>query len=192
MIYAILGHGSLRLESEDSLYDFISKGIETNREMFGLLDFVRFEYCSTDVMTDFLDLLSEQFYKINTSMWASLRARLVLPIGIWEQFPPSVKKGKIQMENSFQLHNTTVEIDVPDGIIAHLTRECGGNVHDSHVVDVTCGSFRKEAEWTNPNSRAYGSRAQWAAKNAADLGANSFFHSANCCYNEDILHTRNN
>jgi hypothetical protein len=41
----ILGHGSLRLESEGSLYDLISHGIETNRGMFTLLEFVRLEYC---------------------------------------------------------------------------------------------------------------------------------------------------
>jgi hypothetical protein len=39
----ILSQESLRLESEDSLYDFISKGIRTNREMFGLVEFVRLE-----------------------------------------------------------------------------------------------------------------------------------------------------
>jgi hypothetical protein len=30
--------------------------------------------------------------------------------------------------------------NIPDGIIVHLTKECGGNVH----VDVTCGSFENE------------------------------------------------
>jgi hypothetical protein len=64
MIDAILSHGSLRLESEDSLYDFIRKGTETNWEMFRLLEFVRFEYCSTDVMDNVLDLFSEHCYKI--------------------------------------------------------------------------------------------------------------------------------
>jgi hypothetical protein len=39
-----------------------------------------------------------------------------------------------------------VDLYVPDGIIAHLTRECGGNVQDRHVVDVTCGSFERETE----------------------------------------------
>jgi hypothetical protein len=46
-----------------------------------------------------------------------------------------------------------IENDIPDGIIAHLTRECGGNVHDHHVVDVTCGLFEKETyrpnHWRN-------------------------------------------
>jgi hypothetical protein len=32
MSYDILGHGSLRIESEDGLNDFIRKGIKNNRE----------------------------------------------------------------------------------------------------------------------------------------------------------------
>jgi hypothetical protein len=36
------------------------------------------------------------------------------------------------------------DFNVPEGIIAHLTRECGGNVHDHHVADITSGSFEKE------------------------------------------------
>jgi hypothetical protein len=45
-----------------------------------------------------------------------------------KQFPPSAKKGKIQAG----FHKREVRIDVPEGIIAHQTRECGGNVHDRH------------------------------------------------------------
>jgi hypothetical protein len=44
MINAILGRGYLVLVSEDSLYDFIREGTETNREMFGLLEIARLEY----------------------------------------------------------------------------------------------------------------------------------------------------
>jgi hypothetical protein len=69
----------LRLESEDKLYNFMNKGTETNRELFGLLEFVKLEYCSTDVLSDFFDLLSEHFHGINPSVRASPRARLVLP-----------------------------------------------------------------------------------------------------------------
>jgi hypothetical protein len=63
-------------------------------------------------------------------------------------FPPSIRKGKSQVELGLGRNKRTVkvEIDVPDGIIAHLTRECGGNVHDRRVVDVTCGSFEKETQ----------------------------------------------
>jgi hypothetical protein len=96
MVYEIINQESLRLDSEDSLYDFISKGAETNREMFSLLEFVRLEYGSTDVMDDFFDVLFEHSYEINASMWASFRARLVLPNRNKKsasQFSPSVKKG---------------------------------------------------------------------------------------------------
>jgi hypothetical protein len=53
ILYEAIGQGSLRLENEDSLYNFISRGIETNREMHGLLEFLRLEYCSTEIMNDF-------------------------------------------------------------------------------------------------------------------------------------------
>jgi hypothetical protein len=135
----IIGHGSLRLQSEDRLCDFIRRGTKLNPNMFRLSELVRFEYCSTDVIDDFFDLLSEHCYEINASMRGSLRARLVLPNVPRREFPPSVKKG-----NCF---------DLPDGTIAHLTGQCGGNVHDRQIVDVTRGSLEKETQRANPYSR---------------------------------------
>jgi hypothetical protein len=81
---------------------------------------------------------------------------------------------------------------VPDGIIAHLTRECGGNVHDVHVVDVTCGSFEKVTYGANPHSGAFRNEDWAVAKNAADLDTVSRFKSAYRKKKEDIPHTRNN
>jgi hypothetical protein len=100
-----------------------------------------------------------------------------------------MRKGKVK-----DWRYNEVEIDVPDGIIAHLTRECGGNVHDCHVVDVTCGSFEKEAKGANPHSGAYDNDPNYAAKNAADLETDSIFFSAfRWRYRtRDIPHTPNN
>jgi hypothetical protein len=95
-----------------------------------------------------------------------------------KQFPPSVKKGEY--------------FDVPDGIIAHLTRECSGNVHDCHVVEVTSGSFEKETEGANPHSGAYKNDLRYAAKNAVNLEDVSSFASAYRKKEEAIPHTRNN
>jgi hypothetical protein len=191
MIYEILGQGSLRLESKDSLCRFISESMRTRPEMYGLIEFVRLEYCSTDVITNFFARLSEHFYEINVSMWASLRARLVLPNinkRQAKQFPPSVKKVMIRSIEGFG----EITIDVPDGIVAHLTRECGGNVHDHHVVDVTSGSFERETHGLNPHSGAYGNHPSYAAMNAADLATDSYFQSAYRQKEEEIPHTRNN
>jgi hypothetical protein len=74
-----------------------------------------------------------------------------------------------------------VEIDVPDEIIAHLTRECDGNVPDHHVVNITCGSFEKETQGANPHSTACENNPKYAANNATDLEAVSRFVSA-CRY----------
>jgi hypothetical protein len=152
LLYDIIGHGSLRIESEDSLYDFIREGIKINPEVFCLLEFVKFEYCSTGVMDGLFDLLWENSCEINASIWATLCARLVLPNinrdkRQAKQFPPLVKKRKVK-----DIFGREVEIDVPDGIIAHLTGECGGNVHDRHVVEITSGSFEKETHGANPHS----------------------------------------
>jgi hypothetical protein len=83
-----------------------------------------------------------------------------------KQFPPSVKKRK--------------QFDVPHRVITHLTRECGGNVHDRHIVDVICGSFEKETEGANPHLGSSDNHPTYAAKNAADLETDSRFVSAYC------------
>jgi hypothetical protein len=107
-MYEIITHGSLRVESEDSLGDFFSIGIE----MSSLLEFVKFEYCSAEMIRDVFGLLSEDFDEFNASMRAGLRARLVLSNKSWEQFPPSVKKRSY--------------FEVTDRIIKQSTRECRG------------------------------------------------------------------
>jgi hypothetical protein len=104
-------------------------------------------------------------------------------------FPPSVKKGRLRSDDGIV---TEKRHNIPDGIIAHLTRECGGNVHDRQVVDVTSGSFEKETFGTNPHSGAYDNDPQFAAKNAADLEAYSLFISAYRDKLEDVPHMRNN
>jgi hypothetical protein len=51
------------------------------------------------------------------------------------------------------------------GIVAHLARQCGGNVHDHGIVAVTSSG----ANSPSPSD---------AARNAADLGSNSHFYSS--------------
>jgi hypothetical protein len=98
-----------------------------------------------------------------------------------------MKKGNAKYWRAGQL-----DIDVHAGIVARLTTECRGNVHDCHVVQVTCESFEKETYGANPHSGAYGNRPDYNAKNAADLTTGSYFSSAYREKKEDIPHTRNN
>jgi hypothetical protein len=84
------------------------------------------------------------------------------------------------------------EIDMPDGIIAHLSRECDGNVDDHDLVVVTSGSFEEEPCGANPYSGAYCHWDTSLAKNAAEMEEDSRFESA---YREEgtyIPDTKNN
>jgi hypothetical protein len=101
------------------------------------------------------------------------------PLGPREQakpFPPSVQKGKAE-----DRWGREVEINAPDRIISHVTKECGGNVHDRHVVEVTSGSFEKGTQ-----------SVSYVVKNAADLESGSVFLLAYRSYQQTIWHTRNN
>jgi hypothetical protein len=102
-----------------------------------------------------------------------------------KQFPPSVKKGKLRYDGK----ETDEMCDIPDGIIAHLTRECGGNVHDRNVVEVTSS---KPVDDPNLFPDGKVDPDMVAAKNAADLEGDSNFLSAYRQKEEDIPHTRNN
>jgi hypothetical protein len=68
LLCAISGDEPLMLDSEDNLDEFIRKGADVNRAVLGLLEFVRLECFSTDVMNNFFDVILEPFYESNASM----------------------------------------------------------------------------------------------------------------------------
>ena len=57
-----------------------------------------------------------------------------------------------------------IPIDPLNGIIAQLTRQCGGNVHEKGIVEVTASSVLSNSD-------------QYQAKNAVELGTDSYFQS---------------
>jgi hypothetical protein len=77
------------------------------------------------------------------------------------EFHPSVKKGKY--------------FNVADGIISHLTNECGRNVHDNKLVTATAGSFEKTT-YNKDSDR----------KQVADLESSPSYWSDYCNSSEDI------
>jgi hypothetical protein len=74
------------------------------------------------------------------------------------EFPPKVNQGAVASIWG------DYKYDVPDGIVAHLARECGGNVHDRGIVEVT-------------SSKPYSKGPGYAGKNITDMEADSFFCS---------------
>jgi hypothetical protein len=85
-----------------------------------------------------------------------------------------------------------MEIHLPVGIIAHLTKKCGGNVYDWHVVDVTYGPFEKETHIARPRRGRFADTSLYIAKYAADLETCSAFFPTYGNKEEDSRYIKNN
>jgi hypothetical protein len=83
--------------------------------------------------------------------------------------------------NSKEFPPLVGQSEVPDGIIAYLTRQCGGNVHNRQIVTVTSSSHYR-CVWAEKS----------AAQNVADLETASNFRSVYCGWREDIRNSANN
>ena len=74
------------------------------------------------------------------------------------QLKENMKKGALTWRQEF-IYDESKKLD---GVIAHLTRECGGNVHDRGIVNVTGTSV-----------------CEGKPENVADLGTDSLYWSRN-------------
>jgi serine/threonine protein kinase len=117
---------------------------------------------STNVSDEIVDVASEDLSK-------SLLADWDLPVSRREFSCVFRKRKKVQkVKKGLQPKPIDVEVDEAIrplvGIFGHLTRKCRDNVPEHGIVRVTESSVRRNA-------------LDFAAKNAADLGSDSVFHS---------------
>jgi hypothetical protein len=149
----VVSHPSLRVASEDSLYDFIVSQLSEDPSA---LECVRFEYLSVAKFVGFVDLISNAFECLTPRLWESLRSRLSFPVlaqSTNDRVFLAVRRVSEFRPSPYSPWN---------GIISYLTRRFGGNVHDSNVVAITASS-------NNGNFEKY----------AADLAVNNCFCSQN-------------
>jgi hypothetical protein len=76
----ILSHPSLQIQSENSLYAFISSHLEHCPESFSLLEYVRFDFLTQDRICDFIRWSCDCFDFFNRSVWDSVCCRLKLQV----------------------------------------------------------------------------------------------------------------
>jgi hypothetical protein len=118
----VLMSPKLQIRSEDSLLDIV---LELGRDYFGFLGHVRSEYLSISGIDRLLNAISID--EVDAGLWLSLCRRLRLFVEL-----PSIP------ESRFHLKPIDFDSSRPfDGIIASLTRECGGNVHTRGIVSIT-------------------------------------------------------
>jgi hypothetical protein len=109
VLFHILSNNLLIISSEDELFSYISSLIVSDSEYLNFLQFVRFEYLSSESISCFLSSLPDL---IDCRLWESISRRLT---------------------SAHTLH--VVEFRIPEagslkGIISYLTTKHGGNVHD--------------------------------------------------------------
>jgi hypothetical protein len=155
-----LCHPGLKLASEDSLAGLIAQGLSRSSEYSDLLQYVQFDCLSAEAVSKLTASTADFLNMLNSNVWEKIRRRLSLPI----------EKIKSSQSPSPR-YVRPAGIDVPfrqdaalDGIVAYLTRECGGNVHEREVVTISASSGRSGRD---------------APRNTADLTADSVFVSAN-------------
>jgi hypothetical protein len=78
-----------------------------------------------------------------------------------KHFPPLFYPSNLKLPSE-----GTITIDVSNGIIAYLTRKCGGNMHNCGVVTITASSV------DDPDTEA---GLDFLSYNAADLSSRELF-----------------
>jgi hypothetical protein len=151
----ILDHASLKLMSEDRLCDFVLSRSQTDLCFLALLAYVRFEYLSVESATKCWDFVMEHFAEMSVSILGSIRRRFLYPIVVDRR-----------NDRFAGIRLLPVPSSPLDGIISHLSRRFGGNVHSKGIVTIT-------------GREPYSADTSHSAMNAADLTADTFFYSKN-------------
>jgi hypothetical protein len=128
LLHSILSHHSLKLPSEDWLYEFVKGQVTRNDYYAPLLELMRYEYLSIESIRDFTRLISESFHLLTYPVWLSLIVRLTL----------SVSPGQINARVK-QLFFARKGGEL-NGILSFLTGEFGGNLQDRGIVAISASS----------------------------------------------------
>ena len=147
----LLSSPSLRITDEDSLYNFVRSRSENDVRYASLFEFIQFEYLSVNSIEDFASFAPEYLLdNITSGIWTRICGRLIQDAK--RKTNPRVPIPPFVCDQSKPL----------DGIIAYLTRECGGNVHDKQIVKVKASDY---SDTTHP------------PRNVVDLGTSSGYIS---------------
>jgi hypothetical protein len=80
VLEAILRDPNLLVTDEDSVFAIIHRRASVDLSYFGLLEFVRFEFVSSECMTRVIEFISSSFESLTVGIWCSLRNRLKLSV----------------------------------------------------------------------------------------------------------------
>lgn len=147
LIHSIISNEKLKIENEDSLVDFIRSIFVENSSNINNDD-DEFDFISFLELVQMGNLTDEKFCEVISG----LNARDVSE-GLWQRIcsrfcgnEKDKKKSKCERyvgPKGIEIKYDGNEEHGEQGIIRRLTNECGGNVHDKGVVEVTTSSDRQ-------------------------------------------------
>ena len=164
LLNQILFSDSLVLESEDALYEFVAELFTANPDnqgvCFRLFGALWFDCLSLENVQAFCKISGHFLHQMDSIMWENVSRRLCHQIVVDQT--DSMRKRYHHQKKVFEYTGS----NALNGIIRHLSNECGGNVHDKGVVKITSGT-------------PYSQSPTYAAKNVADVTSGTTFQSAN-------------
>ena len=172
IVYDIISSEKLKLESEDSLLDFInelfSEKVEDDENELKLIDFyehIEFSQLTEEKLDEFLDEFN--INQITATIWQKLKKCIHTKKDQKNENRYTKNKEEKKNESRYTKNNNAVKIeyDVNNplrGIIFNLTNEKGGNVSDKDEVIITSSSILSNS---------------YLPKYAADFDDQNFFHS---------------
>ena len=133
---AVVESKSLKLETEDQLFEIIRQAINTHGECYSvLLRHVQFQFLSNVNLNHFLELVFPDL--IDTSLWSKICQCLCCFCDFKD------KRSMLQPLRYAKLEsNGWITSDKGPflGIISHLRAKCGGNPHIQGIIDITASS----------------------------------------------------
>jgi hypothetical protein len=128
LISRILNHPSLKILTEDSLWETISFLIKNDPDYCMLLECIEYTSLSNSSIESFIDIISESFSFLTIVVWQKLRSRLI-------SGHCSIPSGRTRY-----IYFPFREGSPFEGIISFLTRTHCGNVSDLGMVSVSSSS----------------------------------------------------
>jgi hypothetical protein len=126
----ILLNDSLRLESEDSLLALL---ISLGFDFIGLLGLVRFEHLSREGIDQFVSQISHS--SLDSRLWSSICRRLRHRIVLDPEDESTFRSKVCDDSRAFDPSSSPWS-----GILSFLKSQCGGNVHERGIVNITSSS----------------------------------------------------
>ena len=166
-IEMVVNNSNLKVESEDDLFDFVIEKYEEEPSSGFLFEYVDFRNLSEEKMSDFVYRFDLE--DMNAGVWRSICAKLSSTFAEREGEATTKRKKdgaakpvEAREDESVKTFEYSSGGEF-EGIMRHLSRETGGNIHDNGTIVVS----------TNNLNQGY------PPKNVVDYGSDSFYDPGN-------------